>query len=97
MRPKRYSTEGVVLLRRNFSEADRIINIYSKHYGKISVIAKSVRKIKSKKRGSLEVFSHIKFSAARGKNLDIITEVETINSFESIRKDLSKVAVAYFH
>ncbi len=96
MRPKRYSTEGIVLIRRNFSEADRILSIYSKNYGKLSIIAKGVRKIISKKRGSLEIFSHIKFASARGKNLDIITEVEIINSFNTIRDSLDRVAVAYF-
>ena len=84
------------MARRNFSEADRILIVYSKHYGKLHLIAKGVRKPKSRKRGSLEVFSHIKFSAARGKNLDIMTEVEIIESFQDIRKNLKKVAVAYF-
>lgn len=96
MIPKRYSSEGIVLARRNFSEADRILVVYSKHYGKLHLIAKGVRKPKSRKRGSLEVFSQIKFAAARGKNLDIITEVEIIDSFQGVRKNLKKVAVAYF-
>lgn len=96
MRGKRYVSEGVVLARRNYSEADRILVVYSKHYGKISLLAKGVRKPKSRKRGSLEVFSHIKFSASRGKSLDLITEVEIINSFSSIRKNLKKVAVAFY-
>ena len=96
MRPKRYSSEGIVLARRSYSEADRILVVYSKNYGKISFMAKGVRKLKSRKRGSLEVFSHIKFSAARGRNLDIIEEVEIIDSFQRIRKSLKKVAVAYY-
>ncbi len=96
MVPRRYSSEAIVLARRNFGEADRILVVYSKHYGKLHLIAKGVRKPKSRKRGSLEVFSHIKFAAARGKNLDIVTEVEIINSFQDVRKNLKKVAVAYF-
>lgn len=96
MRPKRYSSEGIVLARRSYSEADRILVVYSRNYGKISLMAKGVRKPKSRKRGSLEVFSQIKFSAARGKNLDIIEEAEMIDSFQSIRRNLKKVAVAYY-
>ena len=96
MRPKRYSSEGIVLARRSYSEADRILVVYSKNYGKISFMAKGVRKPKSRKRGSLEVFSHIKFSAARGRNLDIIEEAEIIDSFQTIRKSLKRVAVAYY-
>jgi DNA repair protein RecO (recombination protein O) len=96
VRGKRYSSEGIVLARRRYSEADRILVVYSRNYGKISFMAKGVRKPKSRKRGSLEVFSHIKFSAARGRNLDIIEETEIIDSFQTIRKSLKRVAVAYY-
>lgn len=96
MRPKHYSSEGIVLARRNYGETDRILIVYSKNFGKISLLAKGVRKPNSRKRGHLEVFSHIKFSAAKGKNLDIVTEAEIIDSFPKIRDDLRKVAVAYY-
>jgi DNA repair protein RecO (recombination protein O) len=96
MVPRRYSSEAVILARRNFSEADRILTVYTKHYGKLTLIAKGVRKPKSRKRGSVEVFSHIKFSAARGKNLDIVTEVEPVDTFEEIRDTLKKASVAYY-
>jgi DNA repair protein RecO (recombination protein O) len=96
MRPKRYSSEAIVLARRNFSEADRILTVVSKHYGKLVLMAKGVRKPKSRKRGSIEVFSKIKFSAARGKVFDIVTEVEMISSYKKIRKNLKKVSLAYY-
>lgn len=96
MVPKRYSSEGIILARRSYSEADRILVVYTKYYGKLHIIAKGIRKPKSRKRGSLEVFSHIKFSAAKGKSLDIVTEVEMIESFPEVRKDLKKVSIAYF-
>ena len=96
MTPKRYSSEGIILARRNYSEADRILVIFSKNYGKLSLIAKGVRKLNSRKRGHLEIFSHIKFAAAKGKNLDVLTEAEIIDSFAKVRQDLRKIAVAYY-
>lgn len=96
MKPRAYSTQGVVLRRRDFSDADRIITIYSKDYGKLSLLAKSVKKPKSKKRGHLEVFNRVKFSGATGRGLDIITEVETLDSFQNIRNDLRRISVAYY-
>ena len=96
MRPRSYLSEGIILARRNFGEADRIIIIFSKSFGKVSLIAKGVRRPKSRKRGHLEVFSHLKFQAAAGRGLDILTEAEIIDNFSTIRKDLKKVAVAYF-
>ena len=91
-----YSSEGIILARRNFGEADRILVVFSRGQGKISLIAKGIRQLKSKKRGSLEVFSQINFQATKTKSIDILTEVEIKNSFLSLRKDLKKVAMAYY-
>ena len=96
MRFKSYSDEGIVLARRNFGEADRILSIYSKNHGRISAIAKGIRRPISRKRGHLEVFCHIKFQITDGKGIGILTEVETLNNFGIIRKDLKKVSLAYF-
>ena len=91
-----FTSEGFVLARRNFGEADRIIDIYSKEKGKISLIAKGVRRPKSRKRGHLEIFSKISFQAVNGKGMGILTEAETLNSFPEIRKSIKKVALAYY-
>jgi len=91
-----YTSEGIVLSRKNYGEADRILIVISKHFGKISLLAKSIRKIKSKKRGHLEIFSKIKFSAVKGHGMDIITETETINDFSGVRINLNKISLAYY-
>lgn len=90
-----YKSEGVVLKRTNFGEADKIVTVYSKHYGKITLLAKGIRRLTSRKRGNLEIFNKVSFFASRGKGMDIVTEVETLESFSFWRKDLHKVAVAY--
>jgi len=96
MIPHGYTSEGIVLTRRNFGEADRILSIYSKDHGRISLIAKGVRKPKSKKRGHIEVFNLVKFQAALGHGLDIMLEAEVANDFESIRGSLKKISLAYY-
>lgn len=96
MHSRKYSSKGIVLAKTNYSEADRILIVYTRDFGKIHLIAKGVRKPKSRKRGSLEVFSLINFSANKGKGLDFLTEVETIESYRKIRKDLKKLSLAYY-
>jgi len=91
-----FKTEGIVLKRINFGEADRILTIYTKHYGKIKILAKGVRKLSSRKGGNVELFNHLVLFAVRGKSLDILTEVELLNSFKSWRKDLKKIHQAYY-
>lgn len=92
---RNYSTEGIILARKNFGEADRLLTVFSKHYGKLRVIAKGVRLLTSRKRGAIEIFSYCRFLLARGKNLDILTDVEVKNNFEDWRNDLVRVCVAY--
>lgn len=97
MKPRTFSSKAIVLGRRNYGEADRIVRLFTRDYGKVSLIAKGVRRPKSRKKGALEVFSLLKFSGVRGKGFDIMTEAEIVNNFSNIREDLKKVSVAYFY
>ena len=96
MTPRSYSTEGIVLARRNYSEADRILSIFTKDHGRVGVLAKGVRKPSSKKRGHLEIFSHVRFSAIKGRGIDLISEAEIIDNFTQVRANLKKVSLAYY-
>lgn len=84
------------MARRDFGEADRILVIYTKNYGRVSFIAKGVRRPKSRKRGHIEVFNYLRFQAAAGHGLDIMTEAEVIDDFKNIRSSLNKVSLAYY-
>jgi len=90
-----YSSEGFVLSQKRFSEADKLIVVYSKDYGKITLLAKGARKPTSKKRGHIEIFSLVRFSAYRS-GIDILIEAQLINSFKLIKKSLKKVSLAYY-
>lgn len=96
MKQHSYKTQGIVLARRNFGEADRILILYTRDFGRVSLLAKGVRKPGSRKRGHIEVFSQISFSAAKTYGIDIMTEAETVDSFEEIRTNLNKVSLAYY-
>ncbi len=96
MKQHSYSSEGIVLSRKNYGEADRILIVISKDYGKISLLAKGIRKIKSKKRGHLEIFSKVKFSAIGGKGMDIMIEAQTLNDYAGVRVNLNKISLAYY-
>lgn len=91
-----YKTEGVILRRLNFGEADKILTLFTKHYGKIQTIAKGVRKMTSRKGGNLELFNWVVVFLTAGKNLDLITEVQVKDSFAGFRRNLKKVSLAYY-
>jgi DNA repair protein RecO (recombination protein O) len=91
-----YSSEGIVLARKNYGEADRIISVFSKDKGRIALIAKGTRRPKSRKRGHIEVFNRFKFQAVTGHGLDIMTEAEVIDDFRQVRGSLKKISLAYY-
>lgn len=76
-----FRSEGIVLNRRNFQDADRLITFYTKDFGKITCIAKGVKRPTSRKSGHLEPATHCTIYVAKGKNLDILTEVETKKAY----------------
>ena len=91
-----YKVEGVILKRNNFGEADRILTVFSQKYGKLSVLAKGVRRITSRRAGAVELFNQTSLYLHRGRTFDLLTEASCINDFSFFRRDLSKVGVAYY-
>ncbi|MGB6607432.1 MAG: DNA repair protein RecO [Atribacterota bacterium] len=89
-----YKTEGIVLKSMEYQEADKIVTIFTKDYGKITAIAKGVRKIKSKFGSSLEILTHSIFLFYKGRNIDIVSQTEILESFFSTSKEVIKFAFA---
>ncbi len=95
-RQRAYRTHAVVLRRRDFSDADRILTVYTPSMGKRLLIAKGIRKTTSRKAGHLELFSHTSLLASHARTWDIITEVVTIESFRRLRDSLEGIGHAAY-
>ena len=95
-RERLYRTDAIILRRQDFGEADRILTLYTPGLGKSRVLAKGVRKPTSRKAGHVELFTHSRLLVAKGKNLDIVTQAETINPFVALRGDLERASCAYY-
>lgn len=91
-----YNLEGIIIKRQNLGEADKIVTLFSQEKGKVALKANGIRKLKSKRAGSLELFNHVKVAVVPGKgNLDVLTEVEVLHTFSAWRKRLGRVNLAY--
>lgn len=90
-----FTTEGIVIKRRNMGEADRILTVFTKDHGKLQIKAKGVRKISSKRSSHIELLNFAMLSLHKGNVMSILTEVQTIESFSEIKTDLKKVGIAY--
>ena len=85
-----YRDEGVVLRTWKLGEADRIVVLYTKGRGKVRAVGKGVRKTKSKFGSRLEPTSHVALQLYEGRELDIVTQVETIDRLSALRDDLDR-------
>ena len=66
-----YRTHALVLRRRDYHDADRILTLFTPSMGKLEVIAKGVRKPTSHKAGHLELFTHISVLIAQGRKYSL--------------------------
>jgi DNA repair protein RecO (recombination protein O) len=96
-RPERtLRAESVVLRHSNWGEADRMLVLFTREAGKLRAIAKGARKMRSRKAGHLEPFTHVKLFLARGRDLWIVTQAETIDAYLPMRDDLVRTAYAAY-
>ncbi len=88
-----YKTEAVVLRSLRFSEADRILHIYTRDRGRIGAIAKGIRKTKSRFGARLEPLSHVELMLHEGSGeLQTVTGVELIASHHETRENGYRLA-----
>ncbi|APV43988.1 DNA replication and repair protein RecO [Dehalogenimonas formicexedens] len=94
--PREVKTEAVVIRRARLREADRVITLFTRELGKISAVAKGVRKAKARLAGHLELLTHTDVTLARGKNLDTVIGSQTLSPNLSIRNSLERTAYALY-
>ena len=95
-KPRVYQTEAVVIKRTKLGEADRILTLYTPDYGKVRAVAKGSRRTNSKLGGHVELLTHSSLLLAKGRNLDIITQAQTINSFLPLKEDLRRMSCGLY-
>ena len=82
-----YRDEGVVLRTIKLGEADRIVTLLSLGHGKVRAVAKGIRKTTSKFGARLEPTSRVAFQCYRGRELDVVTQVETMEANRHLREE----------
>jgi DNA repair protein RecO (recombination protein O) len=94
--PKVYKTTGIVLRQRRLGEADKILTLFTPNLGKLDAVAKGVRRPRSKLAGHVEPLTYTSFMLARGRDLDIVTQAQTVEVFPALREDLERTGRAVY-
>lgn len=95
-RPHVQRVEALVLKHNDWGEADRILLLYTRQLGKERAVAKGVRKISSRKAGHLEPFTEASLLLAKGHDLDIVTQAETLRVYAGLSGDLTRLGQAAY-
>ena len=95
-RERLYRTEAVVLRRMDLGEADRLLTVYSAEHGKLRLVAKGVRKVRSRKAGHLEPFTRVELQIARGHDLDVVTQAQALDLHTGLHQDLERFGYAAY-
>jgi len=89
-----YRETGIVLRTMRLGEADRIVSLLTEGRGKVRAVVKGVRKTKSRFGARLEPLTHVSMQLYEGRELDNVTQAETIDHFRTIREDLERLGRA---
>jgi DNA repair protein RecO (recombination protein O) len=90
-----FKTEGIVIKRKDFQEADRILTVFTRYHGKISIVAKGVRRIKSRRSPHVELLNQSILNIHEAR-IPVLTEAETIYHYSALKNDLTKVGYAFY-
>lgn len=91
-----FRASAIVLRHSDWGEADRLLTLYTREQGMVRALAKGARKVTSRKAGHLQPFTHITVQLAKGRDLLIVTQVETVNAFLPLHDNLMKTGYAAY-
>jgi DNA repair protein RecO (recombination protein O) len=92
--PGLYRDHGVVLRTIKLGEADRIVSFMTQGNGKVRAVAKGIRKSGSRFGARLEPAAHVMIQCYRGRELDVVTQVETVEAHRALREDYGSLTHA---
>jgi DNA repair protein RecO (recombination protein O) len=95
-RQRLYRAQCIVLKRMDLGEADRIVTLYSRDHGKLRAVAKGVRRTTSRAAGHLEPFTLTDVLLAVGRELDVVSQADTLTSFRHVREDVILTSHGYY-
>lgn len=96
MASRTYRAEAIVLRAVDLGEADRILVLFTRHFGKIHIVAKGIRRATSRMAGHAEPLTHATYQLARGRELDVLTGAEARAIYRDMRDDLALIAAGWY-
>ncbi len=91
----RYGTSALVIKKTDKGEADQILTLFTKEFGKLQILGRAIRKIKSKLRPGAELFCCSEIEFIQGRTFKTLTDTVILDSFRNLRKDLARMKIVF--
>lgn len=91
-----YKSRSIIVKNRDLRESDGLLTIFSEKQGKITAVAKGVKKNRSSLRGCVQPFCHSLLFYSRGKEMDLITQGKIIDFFGNSREDINRTLYSMY-
>ena len=93
---KQLQSKAIVLSRTDYGEADRIITVLTPEQGKLSLMARGARRVRSKLAGGIELFSVVDVSYIQGRGqIATLISARLVHYYSNIVKDIDRVQLGY--
>ena len=91
-----FKVNGLVIRENESGEYDKVLTVLTEKFGKLFVVGKGVKSVRSRHMASTQLFSYATFNLRRKGNYYYITESDLIENYYEIRNDMLKVSLASF-
>lgn len=89
-----FTVEAVVLDTKNFGDANKVVTLFTKEFGKVEANAYGCRRSRSPLSGAMQMFNHISAEISHGAQVDTIREADILNFYDALTNDLERLAYA---
>jgi len=95
-RARTYEVSALLIRQRDLGEADRILTLFTRERGKLSAVAKGVKRLRSKLAPVLQLFAQARLQLAAGRSLEVVTQASPEQAFPHLREDVDRYACACY-
>lgn len=91
-----YKTKGIIIGKRDFFEADKILSVFTEDLGKIQIKAKGLRRTLAKMSGHLEMFNYVELELVKGRQFYIVIGAQVIDGYATVKEDLDRMGIYFY-
>lgn len=91
-----FTTEAALIRSMDYGEGNKIITLYSPNYGKVSVMARGAKRVKSRHTAVTQLFTQAVYTYYKAGKMGTLNHADILFSYDELRNDIVKTAYASY-